>query len=71
MSDINAQKEATEELPPKPSELEHTQTVTQDAVFGEITEEGPNYRNVGMGPFQPRLRRLIMHRLDGWARWLW
>lgn len=70
MSDINAQKEATEELPPKPSELEHTQTITQDAVFGEITEEGPNYRNVRRRPFQPRFRRLMIPRLDGWARLL-
>lgn len=27
----------------KPAEV---QNITTDAVFGEITEEGPNYRNV-------------------------
>ncbi|RMJ21592.1 hypothetical protein PHISP_07536 [Aspergillus sp. HF37] len=46
MSDINIQKGTTEELPPKPLGLDH-HTITQDAVFGEITEEGPNYRDVG------------------------
>lgn len=31
-------------------DLEDPSGTVQDAVFGEITEEGPNYRNVS-GPF--------------------
>ncbi|ODM19076.1 hypothetical protein SI65_05693 [Aspergillus cristatus] len=37
-------------LHPHPSqigEVQDTKTPTYDAVFGEITEDGPNYRNVG------------------------
>lgn len=29
-----------------------TEAVTQDVVFGEITEDGPNYRNVHMNHCQ-------------------
>lgn len=44
---------------------------THDAVFGEITEEGPNYRNVHTSrtilaytPAIPELRKLTFSRLD-------
>lgn len=33
-------------MSPKPSDLELGEVITRDAVFGEITNEGPNYRNV-------------------------
>ena len=32
-------------------DLEGHKDQTQDAVFGEITEEGPNYRSVRYAPF--------------------
>lgn len=35
------------EAAPLPSDLvADGQTITQDAVFGEVTEDGPNYRSV-------------------------
>ena len=44
---------------------------THDAVFGEITEEGPNYRNVHISrttlaytPARRELGKLIFSRLD-------
>ena len=42
-------KENLEELDNTPSqlgELDQPPTYTNDAVFGETTEDGPNYRNV-------------------------
>lgn len=38
--------------------------ITQDAVFGEITEHGPNYRNVRILP-QYSGQRLTVYRSDG------
>lgn len=46
MSVINALEEGSTEKSSNPLELEDTPAVAHDAVFGEITEEGPNYRNV-------------------------
>lgn len=52
MTGITKEKDA--ELPafpdPKPAEV---QNITTDAVFGEITEDGPNYRNVCALPASP------------------
>jgi hypothetical protein len=33
--------------------VKRTQTANHDGVFGEITEEGPNYRNVPMSCSSP------------------
>lgn len=35
------------DLEKKVSHTQDSSGLTQDAVFGEITEQGPNYRNVG------------------------
>jgi hypothetical protein len=43
------EKKQDNSLSPVPSQtgqIFEDQTYTHDAVFGEITEEGPNYRNV-------------------------
>lgn len=49
---------------PCKEELEDPSGTVQDAVFGEITEEGPNYRNVSF-PSQSCLKILIIPgRLD-------
>lgn len=32
----------------KPSKMLEPTPIAEDAVFGEITEEGPNYRDVGI-----------------------
>ncbi|KJK67325.1 Transmembrane amino acid transporter protein [Aspergillus parasiticus SU-1] len=46
-----SEKKQDDILPPEPYHVEYLDkdqgVVDQDAVFGEITEEGPNYRNVG------------------------
>ena len=52
----------------KSSKMLEDTPIAQDAVFGEITEEGPNYRDVGIAP-KPRLW-LTWLRLDGLVRWL-
>ncbi|KAL1846921.1 hypothetical protein Plec18170_008889 [Paecilomyces lecythidis] len=44
MSEINGLEEGPVEKSSKPQD---PLPIAQDAVFGEITEEGPNYRNVG------------------------
>ena len=44
-----SEKKQDEILASEPYHIEYTekgQGVDEDAVFGEITEEGPNYRNV-------------------------
>lgn len=38
----------------KKEDLESHEDQTQDAVFGEITEEGPNYRSVRIPPFRTK-----------------
>ena len=47
-------------------------TLTDD-VFGEITEDGPNYRNVcphlRLGSLSPGLRLTIPMRYLGWMDW--
>lgn len=46
-------KEDPEDLTHMPSlsgEIHTHNTVAEDAVFGTITEDGPNYRNVHMPP---------------------
>ena len=45
MADLEKYQE--ESLAPIPSQVEG-QLCSRDAVFGEITEEGPNYRNVSI-----------------------
>lgn len=35
----------------------HRRASVTDAVFGEINEDGPNYRAVCLGPLLPRLVR--------------
>ncbi|KAJ5702183.1 hypothetical protein N7488_009731 [Penicillium malachiteum] len=42
-----ADKKQDEALSPTPSNVGQVTDYAHDAVFGEITEEGPNYRNVG------------------------
>lgn len=49
MPDINAVEEGAKEKSTPPGS-----PMIQDAVFGEITEEGPNYRGVG-NSFNQRL----------------
>lgn len=46
-------KEDPEGLTNSPSylgEVSEEHTIAQDAVFGEITDKGPNYRNVSPAP---------------------
>ena len=45
MSKIHSDSDQIQHVPPKPVQGE-SQAVEHDAVFGDITEEGPNYRNV-------------------------
>lgn len=45
--DISDSTERKDDLKEKPSEA-----ATQDVVFGEITEGGPNYRNVHLDHIQ-------------------
>lgn len=40
----------------------HEQNTIEDAVFGEITEKGPNYRNVSRATRAP-----LTQRSGGWA----
>jgi hypothetical protein len=40
--------------------------IQHDAVFGDITEDGPNYRNVNPSVCSGLLFLLISSRLDGW-----
>ncbi|KAJ4263722.1 hypothetical protein NW764_016063 [Fusarium oxysporum] len=47
MPDTYKTKEDHEALAPVPSQNGEVATSTHDAVFGAITEDGPNYRNVG------------------------
>lgn len=58
-----------ERSPEKSSKMLEHAPIAEDAVFGEITEQGPNYRDVGVleSPGRPRL---TWPRLDGWAPWL-
>lgn len=48
------EKKENDGLSPVPSQIGHVegQSSSHDAVFGEITEEGPNYRNVRMAPLK-------------------
>lgn len=50
MTTLNV-KEKQKDLAPVPShvagEVEHCPPYAHDAVFGELNEDGPNYRNVG------------------------
>lgn len=65
MSDINGLEEGAKEKPTPPDP-----PMVQDAVFGEITEEGPNYRDVGNSFDQCLLELLTLPRSDGWGQWL-
>jgi hypothetical protein len=55
-------------VPAQEGEVVHDD-YTVDAVFGEITEDGPNYRNVRIPRHIP-WPRLTPARLDGWERLL-
>lgn len=49
MSDMSKAKVGPEELATVPSqigEIHNGTSYTHDAVFGDITDDGPNYRNV-------------------------
>mgnify|MGYP004729910543 CR=1 FL=1 len=53
MADAYKAKEDPEALAKVPSQNGEVSTSTHDAVFGAITEDGPNYRNViAMFPFR-------------------
>lgn len=59
------EKKQGESLSPIPSHL-GTGEVTEDAVWGEVTGEGPNYRNVCISLRDGSMRRLTTGRLAGW-----
>ncbi|KAI8716864.1 Aa-trans domain-containing protein [Fusarium sp. LHS14.1] len=46
MSKINEESDQPQDMPPK-TLPDEGHTIEHDAVFGDITEEGPNYRDVG------------------------
>ncbi|RSL46683.1 hypothetical protein CEP53_010240 [Fusarium sp. AF-6] len=46
MSKINEESDQPQDMPPKTLHGDE-HTIEHDAVFGDITEEGPNYRDVG------------------------
>lgn len=63
--------EASPPIAREPSQLgeiiKEQDTYTHDAVFGEVTEDGPNYRNVSISHV-PFLFLVLTHvRLDGWG----
>ena len=64
MSDINGLEEGAKEKSTSPDP-----SMVQDAVFGEITEEGPNYRDVKNSCGQCLLDLLTLPRSDGWGQW--
>lgn len=37
-------------VPSQTSEILKEENITHDPVFGEVTEDGPNYRNVSCSP---------------------
>lgn len=55
--------------PSQPGEiLKEQNTYTHDAVFGEVTEDGPNYRNVSLlFPFWRFLFSLFLTSMSGWV----
>lgn len=59
-------------LHPHPSqigEVQDTETPTYDAVFGEITEDGPNYRNVCLPSyFHPMAETNVSGRFPRYRR---
>lgn len=67
---MNEVKDYEEKLGTDPSQLGdiiEDQTYAHDAVFGEITEDGPNYRNVRVsGVFL--VHGADWYKLDGWER---
>lgn len=46
---LDEKKNIDEPLEPVPSQFGEVQEGAHDAVFGEITGEGPNYRSVSHG----------------------
>lgn len=58
-------KEDTEEelatLPSGAGEVDNDATLGHDAVFGNITEKGPNYRDVHI-PYLPSLNKELTHK---------
>ena len=64
MSDINGLEEGAKEKSTSPDP-----SMVQDAVFGEITEEGPNYRDVKNSCGQCLLDLLTLPRSDCWGQW--
>ncbi len=47
MEDCKVDRGDTKSMPTSQSGHADDTTYTHDAVFGDITDEGPNYRNVG------------------------
>lgn len=72
MAGPNALEDETVEQSSKPLELHPTPEAMPDTAFGEIIEEGPNYRNVGL--HSPNRMPNIhsqppLPRSDGWVQW--
>lgn len=64
-------KEKQKELAPVPShvigEVEHCPPYAHDAVFGELNEDGPNYRNVSVAAqVLARVDDRIANDTSGW-----
>ena len=79
MAETYEKRDSKNDLGVVPEQVSDGQDGDYDAVFGEISEGGPNYRDVWKllpsGDAPPNGRRLIEMRVvfsrsDGWERWL-
>ena len=59
---------ATHGLGEVESASDKSNNATEDAVFGKLSENGPNYRNVS-GP-GPRHKHVLLTDVSGWMGWL-
>jgi hypothetical protein len=72
MSSMPKSKEELPELASFPSqagEVHDVPTYVTDDVFGEVTENGPNYRNVRDLQRTSCAQANFATRSDGWERW--
>lgn len=69
MSKSTKTQDLPDHLVPVPSQNgEVYEDTAHDAVFGEITEDGPNYRDVSATQSLTEKWKLTLHRSAGWAR---
>lgn len=61
---IDEKASSLEKSPTQPSE---TATVIEDAVFGHVTDEGPNYRGVSLKFSYPYLSAILSVNKFSWV----